>query len=69
MATNTNRGGSPFSRLRARYESTDKKCPACGHVDETGNWTSHAEGARVVYHHVCPSCGADREHVLELGRR
>lgn len=57
----------PFERLRRRYETTDKRCPECGHVDETGNWTSRTDGHRVVYHHVCPACGADREHVFEFG--
>jgi len=50
----------------ARYESTEKKCPECGYVDEEGNWTNRTDGSRIVYHHVCPSCGADREHIYDL---
>ena len=68
MATDNTARGSALGQLRRRYETTEKKCPACGFVDEEGNWTSRTDGRRVVYHHVCPSCGADREHVLELGR-
>jgi hypothetical protein len=56
-----------LERLRRRYETTEKRCPARGFVDEEGNWTSQTDGRRVVYHHVCPSCGAEREHVIELG--
>jgi len=67
MVTKNNYGKTPFERLRTRYESTDKKCPDCGYVDEEGNWTNQTDGSRVVYHHVCPSCGADRELVYELG--
>ena len=63
----TNRGGAtPIERLLRRYETTDTKCPKCGYVDVKGNWTSRTDGRRIVYHHVCPSCGADREHVFRL---
>lgn len=67
MATHGTTGGGVLGRLRRRYETTHKKCSACGFVDEDGNWTSETDGRRVVYHHVCPSCGAGREHVIELG--
>lgn len=67
MATYDTPGGGALERLRRRYETTEKKCPACGFVDEEGNWTSETDGRRVVYHHVCPSCGAEREHVIEFG--
>ena len=60
-------GGTALERLLRRYESTDKKCPECGYVDETGNWSSETDGRRIVYHHVCPSCQAAREHVYRLG--
>ncbi len=67
MATYDTPGAGALERLRHRYETTEKKCPACGFVDEEGNWTSETDGRRVVYHHVCPSCDAEREHVIELG--
>jgi predicted RNA-binding Zn-ribbon protein involved in translation (DUF1610 family) len=67
MATHVSRGTTALDRLRQRYETTQKKCPACGYVDEAGNWTSRTDGSRVVYRHVCPSCGASREHTFRLG--
>ena len=67
MPTYIPTGSGALDRLRRRYGTTEKKCPACGFVDEAGNWTSGTDGRRVVYHHVCPSCDADREHVIELG--
>ncbi|MFB6157625.1 MAG: HVO_0649 family zinc finger protein [Haloferacaceae archaeon] len=60
-------GSTPLDRLRRRYETTETKCPECGYVDDEGNWTSRTDGRRVVYHHVCPSCGAGREHTYRLG--
>lgn len=68
MVTRVTKGRTPIERLRRRYETTDTKCPDCGYVDEEGNWTSGSNGGRIVYRHVCPSCGADREHVFRLSR-
>lgn len=68
MNSHTMHGMTPLERLRRRYETTDKKCPSCGYVDEEGNWTAWMDGRRIVYHHVCPGCGADREHTFDLGR-
>lgn len=59
-------GKTPLERLLRRYETTEKKCTACGHVDRAGNWRSRTDGQRIVYHHVCPSCDAAREHVYHL---
>jgi phage FluMu protein Com len=61
-------GKTRFERLLTRYEETEKKCPACGYVDEAGNWTSETDGREVVYRHTCPSCAAVREHVFEFER-
>lgn len=66
MPTRNSRG-SALERPRRRYEATDTNCPECGYVDEEGNWTGETDGRRVVYHHVCPSCGAGREHVFRRG--
>jgi len=55
-----------LERVRRRYETTDKKCPDCGYVDEEGNWESRTNGQQLVYRHVCPSCGATREHTFNL---
>lgn len=68
MASHRIRGGSTLERVRYRYETTDKKCPACGYVDEEGNWTSETDGRKIVYRHVCPSCDASREHAFDLTR-
>lgn len=61
-------GATPIERLLRRYETTDTKCPKCGYVDEEGNWTSQTDGRRLVYHHTCPSCRAERDHTFRLGR-
>lgn len=61
-------GASTLEWVRQRYETTEKKCPACGFVDEEGNWTSRTDGREIVYHHVCPSCGAHRDHTFSLDR-
>ena len=67
MPTRNTVGTTALERLRRRYETTEKKCPDCGFVDESGNWTSRTDGRRVVYHYVCPSCGAARNHTFQLG--
>lgn len=65
--TPRNRGGrTALERLRRRYETTEKRCTSCGYVDDEGNWTSETDGRQIVYRHVCPSCGATREHTFEL---
>lgn len=68
MAIRGTIGSTALDRLRDRYERTDKKCPDCGFVDTTRNWTSMTNGREIVYEHVCPSCGASREHTFRLGR-
>ena len=68
MPAHDTAGVTSLARLRRRYETTEKKCPDCGFVDESGNWTSRTDGRRIVYDHVCPSCGASREHTFELAR-
>lgn len=61
-------GGTTLERVRMRYENTRKKCPECGYVEERGNWTSETNGRQIVYHYVCGSCGASREHTFNLRR-
>jgi rubredoxin len=68
MAPRPTVGGTPFERIRERYENTEKQCPECGYVGEGDNWTSQTDGRRIVYHYTCPVCGAEREHVFEVGR-
>lgn len=59
-------GRTKLERLRQRYESTEKRCPDCGYIDDEGNWESKTDGRHIVYHYVCPSCGAEREHTFNL---
>lgn len=68
MPASNTAGVTSLARLRRRYETTEKKCPDCGFVDESRNWTSRTDGRRIVYTHVCPSCEASREHTFELAR-
>lgn len=67
MAVDDYEGVTTLDRLRNRYERTEKKCPDCGYVDRNGNWESETDGKKIVYRHVCPSCGADRTHTFDLG--
>ena len=66
MPTPNTGGNTPLDRLRRRYETTETKCTDCGYVDDESNWTSGTNGREIVYRHVCPSCGADREHTFRL---
>lgn len=66
MASRTTGGTTSLERVRRRYERTETKCPACGHVDASENWHSETDGTTVVYHHTCPSCGAERDHRFDL---
>jgi len=66
MSNHTISGMTTLDRIRARYERTEKRCPECGYVDEEGNWESETDGRRIVYRHVCPSCGSAREHTFRI---
>lgn len=68
MSTLNIGGMTPIDRMLRRYRTTDTKCPRCGYVDEEGNWTSRTDGRQIVYHHVCPSCSAERDHTFQLHR-
>lgn len=67
MAVSGRSGITAFDRLGDRIQTTEKRCPTCGYTDEEGNWTNGTTGNRVVYQHVCPRCGAEREYVIKLG--
>lgn len=66
MPTRHTDGRTPLERLRRRYETSETKCPECGYIDREGNWTSHTDGRALIYHYVCPSCGAARDHTFQL---
>ena len=61
-------GATPFERLRSHMEhrSEDLVCPDCGYEDDGGEWTAETSGDRVLYRHVCPSCGSIRKRTFDL---
>ncbi|MFB6292832.1 MAG: HVO_0649 family zinc finger protein [Halonotius sp.] len=61
-----NAGSTPLEQLKSYYDHEELVCPECGHEDEPGSWDSETNGAVVHYTHECPSCGAVREHDIEL---
>jgi predicted RNA-binding Zn-ribbon protein involved in translation (DUF1610 family) len=65
MATDGRPGASALDRLRERFDADDATCPECGYEDE-GGWRAATTGDRVVYRHLCPSCGAQRTRTLRL---
>ncbi|MCU4740704.1 hypothetical protein OB955_07845 [Halobacteria archaeon AArc-m2/3/4] len=62
-----NRSRSPFDRLRQKFDRSELRCRACGHVDSDGTWRVTSSGSRVRYQHICPACDAidTREMRLE----
>jgi hypothetical protein len=66
MSIKNSDGATPFDRLRAHYEASGEACPACGHVDGTGEWRVTVGGRRVEYRHRCPSCDAVQTRELRL---
>ncbi len=58
--------GSPFERLRQKYEDAEPHCVECGFVDEEGGWRVRATGSRVRYQHTCRICGASNVRELRL---
>jgi len=59
---------SPLRRLKEYYDEAEPACPACGHVDERTGWSGETDGQQVHYYHECPSCGAVREHEIDVRR-
>ncbi|SFR36944.1 HVO_0649 family zinc finger protein [Halogeometricum limi] len=57
MAVKGSLGGTPFDRLRERYDRTQMRCKECGFHDTEGGWTAATTGSKVTYEHTCPSCG------------
>lgn len=47
-----------FDRLKHRLDDEAMTCPKCKYEDTEGEWQSEKKGKRVLYRHVCPSCGA-----------
>jgi len=65
MAIRRNAGTTALDRLRSRLEA-DLRCPECGYEDAEGEWSARTTGDRVLYRHVCPSCGAIDSLTLRL---
>jgi predicted RNA-binding Zn-ribbon protein involved in translation (DUF1610 family) len=65
MAGDAHRGTTALDRLRERFDAEATTCPECGYEDE-GGWRAAATGDRIVYRHLCPSCGARRSRTLRL---
>jgi len=55
-----------FEQLKRYYDQKELLCPECGYEDDEGAWESETDGRVVEYFHECPSCGAVREHTIEL---
>jgi predicted RNA-binding Zn-ribbon protein involved in translation (DUF1610 family) len=62
-------GMNPLESLRSRFDDADLVCSDCGYEDHDGSWTSVTSGDRVLYRHVCPSCGSIRKRTLRLGEK
>lgn len=62
-------GTNPLERLGSRFDDVDLVCPDCGYEDDDGSWTSVTSGDRILYRHVCPSCGSIRKRTLRLGEK
>lgn len=60
------KGRTAFEQLQIHYTDVDLTCSECGYEDETGDWKAVTSGSRVLYRHVCPSCGEIRKRTLSL---
>lgn len=58
---------SPFERLKAKFDESEPKCPACGCSDGDGGWRVVTSGSRVTYQYVCPTCDAIETREMRLG--
>ncbi|MXV63567.1 hypothetical protein GS429_16185 [Natronorubrum sp. JWXQ-INN-674] len=57
---------SPFERLRAKFDESELKCPACGYMDTDGGWRVSTSGSRVQYQFICPTCHAIETREMRL---
>ncbi|WP_435362090.1 HVO_0649 family zinc finger protein [Haloarchaeobius sp. DFWS5] len=65
MAASNLSGKSAFDRLKTHYD-VDLVCRQCGHEDADGEWKATTNGRKVLYRHVCPSCGSIETRTLSL---
>jgi ribosomal protein S27AE len=69
MGVSGGAGTNPLERFADRLTRDEPTCPECGYRDEEGSWRAETTGDRVVYRHLCPSCGAMRTRELRLGNQ
>ncbi|WP_410765526.1 HVO_0649 family zinc finger protein [Haloferax sp. DFSO60] len=60
------RGTTALDRLREHYTDAERVCRQCGYEDLDGQWSARTTGDRVLYRHICPSCGAIETRTLML---
>lgn len=65
MAIDERSGSNALVGMTATL-NRDLICPACGYEDQAGQWRVMTSGAKVVYRHDCPGCGAARTRVITL---
>lgn len=61
------KSGSPFDRLRRKFDEAELRCRQCGYIDREGSWRVTTSGDRVTYQHICPICDAMDTRELRLG--
>ena len=66
MAVERGGGITALDRLKSHYDSVDLTCPKCGYEDTGGKWRVQTTGNTVLYQHLCPSCGANRQRTIRL---
>ncbi|ESP89691.1 HVO_0649 family zinc finger protein [Candidatus Halobonum tyrrellensis] len=65
MARSDRAGTTPLDRYRERLRE-EPECAECGFTDEGGDWRTKYRNRRIVYHHLCPRCGATETLELRL---
>ena len=66
MSSQRRTGTTPLDGLRSHFDDSEATCPECGYEDDDGGWKAVTTGDRVLYRHVCPSCGAISKRTLRL---
>ena len=66
MASKRGTGLTALDGLRSHFDDAAATCPKCGYEDD-GGWQASTTGDRVLYRHVCPSCGAIDRRTLRFG--
>ena len=67
MSSKRSTGTTALDGLRSHFDDAAATCPKCGYEDADGGWQAATSGDRVLYRHVCPSCGAINKRELRFG--